>query len=55
MMTDREIARWAVSEVDKIIKLEDKDARQFAYYAALFAAQKASNEELKNVLLHINK
>lgn len=54
MMTDREIARWAVSEVDKIIKLEDKDARQFAYYAALFAAQKASNVELKDALRYIN-
>jgi hypothetical protein len=46
-MTDREIADWAVSRVEETVPIKDKDARQIAYYAALLAANKAVNEEIK--------
>lgn len=44
-MTDREIAAWAVSRVEKTVPIKDKETRQVAYYAALFAASKAVSEE----------
>ena len=49
-MTDREIADWAVSRVEEVVPIKDKNTRLIAYYAALFAARKTENEKIENLI-----